>query len=294
MMKNLLCPLLLAVACCHSACVSKKVAEDARSQRDSLEVVVGEKDSLINAVFADINAISENLALIKSRENLITFSENSEGVRRPVEEIAGDIAAIDRLLQENRAKIAALQSTAARLRKANLRIEALETTIANLNSQLAEKSEEIASLRDELSQRTAEVAVLTEQVETTRQQAAESQTRADRLSTEKEDLEHQLNTVYYLVGSERELRDAQIINKEGVIGRTLTLNTSGSLDSFTRADKRLLEEIPVDRRRVTIVTPHPEGSYQLITDADKRVTKLVIDNPERFWEQSKILVVSYK
>ena len=66
-------------------------------------MVVSAKDSLINAVFADINAISENLALIKSRENLITVAGESEGGRRPVEEIDNDIKAIDRLLRENRA-----------------------------------------------------------------------------------------------------------------------------------------------------------------------------------------------
>ena len=74
------------------------------NQRDSLAVVVGEKDSLIHLIFDDINAISENLAMIKSRENLITVAGESEGGRRPVEEINNDIAAIDRLLQENKAK----------------------------------------------------------------------------------------------------------------------------------------------------------------------------------------------
>ena len=95
-------------------------------QRDSLERIVAAKDSLINAVFADINAITENLARIKSRENMITVSGEEEGGRRPVEEINNDIAAIDRLLAENREKINSLRHTAAQLRKANLRIEGLE------------------------------------------------------------------------------------------------------------------------------------------------------------------------
>ncbi len=61
------------------------------------------KDSLIHLVFDDINAISENLAMI-TRENLITVAGESEGSRRPIEEINNDIAAIDRLLQENKPK----------------------------------------------------------------------------------------------------------------------------------------------------------------------------------------------
>ena len=279
--------LLVLAACGLSACVSKQVVQQAENQRDSLAVVVVAKDSLLNAVFADINAISENLALIKSRENLLTVEEAPEGGRRPVEDINNDIAAIDRLLAENRAKIASLQQSAAQLRKANLRIDELEKTIVHLNAELGEKSAEIEQLRTELAQRATEVAVLTEVV-------AVREAQVEHLSSEKLDLENQLHTVYYIIGAEKELRDAQIINKQGFIGRTLTVNSGSSLESFTQADSRLLSEIPVGHKRATLVTPHPEGSYQLITDADKNVTKLVIDEPVRFWESSKILVISYK
>lgn len=281
------CIYLLAAALVGlTSCVSKQVVLQAEEQRDSLQVVVVAKDSLLNAVFADINAISENLAQIKTRENLLTVEETPEGGRRPIEEIHNDLAAIDRLLAENRAKIASLQQTSARLRQANLRIDELEKTIVHLNAELGEKSAEIEQLHAELARRATEVAELTEQVQRT-------QTQVEHLSSEKLDLENQLHTVYYIVGAEKELRDAQIINKQGFIGRTLTINSS-SLESFTQADSRLLNEIAVGHRKVTLVTSHPEGSYQLITDSDKLVTKLVIDDPVRFWESSRILVISYK
>lgn len=265
---------------------SQQLAVESDRQRDSLEQVVAAKDSLINAVFADINAISENLARIKSRENLITVSEE-EGARRPVEEINNDIDAIGRLLAENREKINSLRHTAAQLRKANLRIEGLEKMIADLNGQLAERQSEIEQLRDELSLKDTRVAELTETV-------AEQSAEVEQLSGRNLELENRLNTVYYIVGSEKELCDAQIINKQGFIGRTLTVGEHGSLESFTQADSRLLSEIPVGHRKVTVVTNHPEGSYELVTDADKRVVSLWIVDPVRFWESSKMLIVSYK
>lgn len=279
--------ILLFAAAVLSSCVSKQAARQVENQRDSLEMVVNEKDSLIQAVFADIYAISENLALIKSRENLIAVSGTPESGRRPVEEIHNDIAAIDRLLQENKAKIASLQQTSARLRKANLHIEELEKTIAQLNMQLTEKTAEIDRLRTELEKSGIEVALLTEQVEA-------GNARIEHLSGQKVLLENRLNTVYYIVGAEKELLGAQIIDKQGFFSRVLTVNKHANLDSFTQADSRLLTEIPVGQKRATLVTTHPDGSYQLITDADKRVTKLVIDDPVRFWENSKILVISYK
>lgn len=277
----------LGAAFVLASCVSKSTAVKVEVQRDSLVTVVGEKDSLINAVFEDLNSISENLALIKTRENLISVAGETEGGRRPVAEINNDIAAIDRLLQDNKRKIASLQRAAAQLRKANLRIDGLEKMIADINAQLAEKKSEIAELRENLTRMGAEVENLTEEV-------AVQSTRAENLTTEKLELENQLNTVYYIVGPEKELREAQIIDKQGFIGRTLTVNKTGNLESFTKADSRLLSEIPVGRKKVSVVTAQPADSYELVTDADKIVEKLLITDPVRFWEASKVLIISYK
>ena len=286
-MKHIATAAALGVVALLASCVSRQVAVEAESRSDSLELVVSAKDSLINAVFADINAISENLALIKSRENLITVAGESEGGRRPVEEIDNDIKAIDRLLRENRAKIESLQRSAAQLRKANLRIDGLEKMIADMNRQLAEKKAEVEQLRESLVRMGDEVKSLTEEV-------AVRSAEVENLSGEKVELQNQLNTVYYIVGPEKELRDAQIINKQGFIGRTLTVGRTGNLDSFTAADSRLLAEIPVGQKRASVVTSHPEDSYQLVTAGDKVVEKLVITDPVRFWETSKVLIISYK
>ena len=286
-MKHIATAAALGVVALLASCVSRQVAVEAESRSDSLELVVSAKDSLINAVFADINAISENLALIKSRENLITVAGESEGGRRPVEEINNDIAAIDRLLRENRAKIESLQRSAAQLRKANLRIDGLEKMIADMNRQLAEKKAEVEQLRESLVRMGDEVKSLTEEV-------AVRSAEVENLSGEKVELQNQLNTVYYIVGAEKELRDAQIINKQGFIGRTLTVGRNSNFDSFTMADSRLLSEVPVGQKKATLVTSHPEGSYELVTDANKVVEKLIITDPVRFWESSKILIISCK
>lgn len=286
-MKHTLFAAALGVAVALTSCVSRQVVVEAENQRDSLATVVSAKDSLINAVFADINSISENLALIKSRENLITVAGAAEGGRRPVAEINNDIAAIDRLLQENKEKIASLQRSAALLRKANLRIASLEKMIADMNTQLGEKSAEVDRLREKLAQMGIEVESLSQEV-------AVRNAEVESLSGEKIELQNQLNTVYYIVGAEKELRDAQIINKQGFIGRTLTVGRNGNLDSFTAADSRLLTEIPVGQKKASVVTSHPEDSYQLVTGADKIVEKLIITDPVRFWESSKVLIISYK
>lgn len=270
-----------------ASCVSRGSAERLESQRDSLARVVDAKDSLIGAVFEDINSISGNLARIKAREHLIAVTDNGEGGRRPVEEINNDIAAIDRLLQENREKISSLQRSAALLRKANLRIDGLEKMIAGLGEQLDEKRAEIVRLRENLERMGVEVKTLTDRV-------AERSAEVATLSEAKTELEDRLNRVYYIVGPEKELVEAQIVEKKGFIGRMLAVSEENSFDGFLQADRRQLTEIPVGHRRATVVTSHPGGSYELVTDADRVVTKLLITDPEHFWESSKMLVISYR
>ena len=273
-----------------TSCVSKQVVLDTESQRDSLARVVRTKDSLIETVFADINAISDNLARIKARENIIT-AVDPEGIRRPIDQINSDIAAIDELMQENRERIAGMERTAQQLRKANVKIKSLEHLISDLNGQLDEKNSEISQLRT----RVAEMSVEVEQLETKlEEEIAVHRQEVDSLTQNNSNLDEQLHAVYYIVGQEKKLREAQIIDKRGFIGRTLKTADANSLDYFLKVDSRELLEVPIRQKRVTLVTSHPEGSYQLITADDKTVLKLVITDPVRFWEASKVLIVSYK
>lgn len=287
-MKKLFYLLLVAVMALPS-CVSKQVAQETETQRDSLAQVVRTKDSLIETVFADINAISDNLAQIKARENIIT-SADPEGIRRPIDQINSDIAAIDELMQENRERLAGMERTAAQLRRANVKIKSLEHLISDMNGQLEEKNSEISELRTRVAEMSVEVEELEGKLST---EMAERKREVEELNFDKAMLDGELHAVYYMVGQEKALREANIIDKRGFIGRTLKA-AEGNLDDFTLVDSRELLEVPIRQKRVTVVTSHPEGSYQLIESDNKVVLKLVITDPVRFWESSKVLIVSYK
>ena len=104
---------------------------------------------------------------------------------------------------------------------------------ADMNRQLAEKKAEVEQLRESLVRMGDEVKSLTEEV-------AVRSAEVENLSGEKVELQNQLNTVYYIVGAEKELRDAQIINKQGFIGRTLTVgrNSFASRGVVRTGDRR--------------------------------------------------------
>ena len=203
--------LLLAAVMTLPSCVSKQVALETESQRDSLAQVVRTKDSLIETVFADINAITDNLARIKARENIIT-AVDPEGIRRPLDQINSDIAAIDELMQQNRERIEGMERTVAQLRKANVRIKSLEHLVSDLNGQLEEKNNEISQLRTRVAEMSVEVEELEQKLE---EEKIERKQEVDSLSQNNTVLDEQLHSVYYIVGQEKKLREAQIIDKRG-------------------------------------------------------------------------------
>lgn len=270
------------------SCVSKKKADGLQSQKDSLSVVLSAKDSLITDVFASLSEIAGNLNQIKSRENIITSSINSgELGKEPTAQIREDIQAINQLLQNNRETIARLERNAASLRRENVKIGPLEKLIAELNTQVTDKDDEIRILKNELMQMNFEVEELNMAVSG----LTEDKTRLQGEVRTQGDL---LSTAYYIVGSQKELLAGEIIYKSGFIGRTLKINENRSLDSFTQIDTRTFDELLIGRKNVQLVSSHPDGSYELVMDDAGRVMSLVIVDKSKFWEYSKVLVISYR
>ncbi|MEG1622284.1 MAG: hypothetical protein RR330_02815 [Alistipes sp.] len=286
------------ILCCMmvlTSCVSRNSADQLRNEKDSVEIILHAKDSMMNEVFVAMNTISENLSAIKIRENLITTVSNSDQAgQAPTGQIDEDIAAIDQLLQDNRAKIASLEQSAAKLRKARVKISGMEKMIANLQNQLDAKDGEISQLKQQLSQLGIQVNQLSETVTAQAAQVEDLSSTKTALTEEVRSKTDQLHTAYYLIGAQKELIASKVISKQGFIGRTLKVNENPGLDRFTQVDTRSLKEIPVGHKNVSLVTMHPNSSYELKMGEDKMVQTLVITNPEQFWEYSKILVISYK
>ncbi len=292
-MKKYLVILLLLLP--FFSCVSKKDAERLSSSNDSLSLVVAMKDSVINDVFAAMNGIAENLNQITAREKIINHSiENGEIRKQTTTQINENIEAINRLLAENSQTIERLRKSAAQLSQANAKIAGLEKYIAQLTGQMESKNQEIAVLRQNLKNLQIEVAELNEQV-------TGLNTRVTGLTEEKEALREevqtkidQLNVGYYIIGSEKELIAKEIIYKSGFIGRTLKINENRSLESFTQVDIRSFDEALVNHKKATVVSTHPADSYIFKADSQGNFESLVITDKARFWEYSKVLVISYK
>ena len=264
-------------------------------ERDSLTTLLVQKDSMMNNVFTAMNAIAENLDAIKTREKLIVQnSADSEYRPQSTTQISQDIEAIDQLLLQNRETIARLQRSAAALKGANVKIAGLEKMIAQLDRQVEEKDQEIRMLKGNLQNMETRVSELDTQVSDLSTQVTDLNQQKETLAGEVKSASDALNTVYYIVGSEKELLSKEIVYKRGFIGRTLKINENRSLESFTQVDLRLLDEVMVGQKKASLVSSQPAGSYDWVMNSDGTFESLKITDKAKFWEYSKVLVISYK
>ena len=112
-MKKFLFPFILLIPL--FSCVDKQGVsrEQMQQENDSLNVVISQKDSVIDDIFVSLNAVAENLNTIKTRENLINENmAQGEVTKSTTTQISEDIEAINRLLLENRETIARLEQNA--------------------------------------------------------------------------------------------------------------------------------------------------------------------------------------
>lgn len=288
--------MLVALCVMATACVSRQSADRMQVEIDSLQEQVKAKEALIDDVFASIDAITSNLEEIKKREGLLTLSDVELSDSTSTERIKSDLQALDNLLAENRTRIAELEKKAEQLRKANHKIKGLERLIEELNSQVASRDKEIETLKGRIEGLNQQVATLNQEVATKQAEVVTLTGERDSLTAQVAETTTELHTAHYIIAPEKQLVSDRIVEKRGLIGRTLVVTEQPNTALFTTADTRLLKTLPIGKKEVSIITVHPEGSYWLVeSEQDKKVIEsLVILDAEQFWSLSKILVVSHK
>lgn len=276
------------------SCDNRK-AEVARlkAQNDSLRAVGSDKDSNISEFVATFNEVEANLDSIKRIERVISMSTKSGEVQSSrKEQIKSDIAYIYDLLQKNRKLVADLT---AKLSKSNRHVAELQKMINNLNKSIDEKNTQIAQLSEELGKMNIEVKDLNVKVSNLKTNVSNLSAENQKKQADIDAKTEALNTAYYVIGTNRELKDKKIITGAGGfigIGRTKNVLADLNMADFTRVDITKVNEIPVLKKKVTILTTHPTGSYKL--EGTNSVEKIIVLNAKEFWSASKVLVIVAK
>ncbi len=291
-MKKYLLVFVLPLVFMISGCNQKKI-DRLTVQRDSLMAVSSAKEANIAQFVTAFNEIEANLDSIKAKEQILDKSAKAGEVKSDrKEQIKSDIAYIYSLQLKNRQKVAQLTAL---LRKSNKHTADLQKMVDNLNKSIEEKDQQIASLTDELGKVNIQVKDLNLKVgdltNTVGNLTAETQQKQQVI----EEKTAELNTAYYVMGTTKELKEKNIITPTGGflgIGRAEKVTPDADMSNFTKVDITSLNEIPINQKKVSIVSSHPKDSYRI--EGEKTADDLVILKPAEFWSKSKVLVMVVK
>ena len=281
---------LLFVACammmvsCEQMFKGSKVSEE-DSRMDSLQSLLDQKDTELNDMMDAFYEIQEGFNAINEAEGRVNLlSEGAEG-RNVSADIAENMEFIENTLLENRRKIDELQQ---KLKSSSVNASKMQAAINQLTEQLEQKTKELDDLRQQIADRDIKIAELGKSVQNL--QAENSQVRAEsEMNAEiAKNQDAQLNTAYYMFGTNKELKQHRIL----VDGDVLKTNDFDA-EYFTKIDIRKVNVIPLNSKSAKLLTTHPAGSYSLLKDSKGEYTLRITDATE-FWSVSKYLVIKVK
>lgn len=287
----------VSLALLLAGCNQKKL-DQLTEENQRLKETTEMQDSLLNDFLRSFNAVEDNLAIIREREGLITMNASDPELQQSGKaKVIEDILLIDQLLLENKEIIENLNN---KLSRSNAKLSEFRRMVDRMKGQLQTKDNEIVGLKQELVTKNFEIENLSGQVNflTAENDSIRrvSTTQATQIAEQTDKLQSQdvaLNTAFYISGTFKELRDKNILLKEGGfagIGRTPKLREDLSPSEFTKIDIREIDLIPLGAKKAKVLTSHPAGSYE-ITGGNKSVDNLKINDAASFWQRSKYLVV---
>lgn len=272
---------LLAVASCKQE--APKTDTAAISQRDSLNLIIEQRDNEINDMLATFNEIEEGFREINEAQNRVSVAKEGEGATRK-QRIRENIQFIQSTMRQNRELISKLRQ---QLRESSFKGDQLKRTIENMTAQLEDKDRQLQQLRAELDAKDIHITELDEQIAGLNTNVSTLKEESTQKSNTISAQDKQLNTAWFVFGTKDELKEQKIL----VDGKVLQSNFNR--EYFTKIDIRVDKEIKLYSRSAKMLTAHPAGSYTLERNANKQYV-LRITNPQQFWSTSKYLVVLVK
>lgn len=286
---------LAIVACGRSRTdTMRTLAEEhaVSAQKDSLLQDVAQTSSFIADLTRQIGTVRDLKAGREVRsagdlEESSTPQERRMRILAQVKEITTRLNESESRLETTRRRVAELTGNDA---SKSRRLAAFDSVITSFRSIIETQKAQMADLSSQLDAATAENTSL--RGENTRLVSTTAQ-----VTSERDSVIAQENTVYYIVGTSADLRKQHIIERTGgFLGIGVTQVPARMLDAtqFT----------PVDLRQATsIELPKAGAAYRVITrqdlaalesppdDRGRLTGTLRIKDPQRFWAGSKFLIL---
>ncbi len=285
----------LPLALCALLGCDRDAREQMQLQLQQVETISAEKDSLLERVAENARLMSEISAelakvqeggqgMVVSPESPIQMQRDS--ILNAIREVTERVTESEQRLLASQRRIRALTGQNDSLRKS---IATFEETIANFQSVIENQKVTIGSLANQVN------ALMAQNVRLAAEKAALKDTVAN--------LEERDNTVFYVIGTKKELIEKGVVVEEGgsrvlfIFGkRGKTLTPARDLDEslFTAINKHEVTEIEF---------PNPDKPYRIASrqnlealveppDDDGKIRGAIqIGSPREFWEASRFLII---
>jgi chromosome segregation ATPase len=255
------------------------------------------RDTELTEYFALVSDIEHNIQEIKEREQLIAIDkeQNQPEDQASKKQLVEDLKVINKMMADNKTKMEELNK---KLQGSYYQTGKFKKMVAQLEERVTEQESQINTLNTRVDELVAKNETLNVQVDSLENINTNSKEIIAENEATIQNMDEQLHTAYYTSGTSQELMENQIINKEGgFIGLGKVEQLSASLDKskLNSLDIREVDNFPINSKKLELVTKHPEGSYEIVLNEEaKQVDKLVILDPDKFWESSRILVMLTK
>lgn len=275
-----------------SSCVENSSKYKAlEAKLDSLQVSHKMQGAELDELFATINSIEQGLSSIRETENILAI-QNAEGVEvkeGSKEQLMQDVEAIQNAIKGYQSEIEKLKKDK-RLQSAQFK-----KRLNAMQKELKEKSEVIESLSKQIAEKDAQIVLQTKQIASLDEVVSNLKNEVSTLNTESSglkakvaDQEEKIWSVYYVVGTKAELVDAGVMTKGGLF-KAAKVSYQAEKETFVKIDSRAITEINTNAKKAKVMSVHPEGTYEFVENEGEMI--LNITNPDKFWQQTKYLVI---
>lgn len=228
--------------------------------------------------------IYNGLDSINMQEGLLYSINNGEHDKRA--EVRKNLSAIKQRLAQNHQLLAQMEQ---KLKDSGNQNAVQARTIEQMKIRLDNQAAQIESLENKLAVANDSIVALNAKVEAKEMQIQVQTEAKDAAFNALNEADQQLNTVYYAMGTNKELKKNGLLEKK-FLGQTKVLKGDVNESYFTKADKRTLTSIPTGAKKIKIWTNMPAGSYEEVKNPDKTIT-LQITDPTEFWNYSPYLII---
>lgn len=281
-MKNLVKNILIVCGLAVLVVSCGPTKKELQATIDGLNVELTQVNSEMENVMGILNDVQEGFQQINEAENRVNVQNAENAPANVKEQVNADLAFIQAKMKENRERIAELEE---RANKGDRTAAALRRTIKNLKAELEAKAEQIAALQAEIEAKNARIQQLDTEVAnlTNDKNALTAKNAANEQVIASQD--KAINQAWYIIAKRKSLKNQNIL-KNGDVMELADANK----DEFIEIDVRNVSEIAVGAKKARLLSPHPEGSYEIVKGEDGLAIVKILD-AQNFWSVTRYLVI---